>query len=146
MAIWDTTGNKRFRNITTQYYKGADGIVLMNDITDKSTLEDLYFYINSIENTSKDICKILVGNKCDAEDIREVSFEEGQEFAKKNGITNFIETSAKKNLNINEVFEILTTNILNPIINLKYKKGINFYINEIIKENKNQTLIKFLNY
>ena len=112
LKIWDTAGQERFRNITKQYYKGADGILLIYDITDRESFEKARDWMKSIqENTQKDsIGIILLGNKCDL-DERKVTYEEGQSLADEFKIQ-FMETSAYKDLNINESFQSLTNLII----------------------------------
>ena len=107
MQIWDTAGQERFKNIIASYYRGAHGILLLYDVTDKDSFKNLSNWLIEIEkNASKNVLKVLIGNKCDLEDKRVVSFNQGKEFADTYGLK-FIETSAKKNLNVNEAFETL---------------------------------------
>jgi small GTP-binding protein len=112
LKIWDTAGQERFRNITKQYYKGADGILLVYDITDRNSFEKIKDWMKQIqENTQKEqIGIVLLGNKCDLED-RQVSYEEGESLAKEYGLL-FWETSAYKDKNISESFEGLTNLII----------------------------------
>lgn len=112
LKIWDTAGQERFRNITQQYYKGADGILLVYDVTERNSFEKVREWMKQIQqNTNKEkIGVILVGNKCDL-DERQVSTEEGQSLAKEFGIL-FYETSAYKDININESFESLVGEII----------------------------------
>ena len=107
MQIWDTAGQERFKNIIASYYRGAHGILLLYDVTDKDSFKNLSNWLIEIEkNASKNVLKVLIGNKCDLEDKRLVSYNQGKEFADTYGLK-FIETSAKKNLNVNEAFETL---------------------------------------
>ena len=107
MQIWDTAGQERFKNIIASYYRGAHGILLLYDVTDKDSFKNLSNWLIEIEkNASKNVLKVLIGNKCDLEDKRVVTFNQGKEFADTYGLK-FIETSAKKNLNVNEAFETL---------------------------------------
>ena len=107
MQIWDTAGQERFKNIIASYYRGAHGILLLYDVTDKDSFKNLSNWLIEIEkNASKNVLKVLIGNKCDLEDKRLVTFNQGKEFADTYGLK-FIETSAKKNLNVNEAFETL---------------------------------------
>ena len=107
MQIWDTAGQERFKNIIASYYRGAHGILLLYDVTDKDSFKNLSNWLIEIEkNASKNVLKVLIGNKSDLEDKRIVSFNQGKEFADTYGLK-FIETSAKKNLNVNEAFETL---------------------------------------
>jgi Ras-related protein Rab-8A len=112
LQIWDTAGQERFRTITKTYYKGAHGIILTYDVTDENSFKNIKNWVKQIEqNAQNNVCKVLVGNKCDR-DERKVSFEEGQKLAKEVGMQ-FFETSAKTNYNVNETFTYLTREILN---------------------------------
>ena len=107
MQIWDTAGQERFKNIIASYYRGAHGILLIYDVTDKDSFKNLNNWLIEIEkNASKNVLKVLIGNKTDLEDKRVVTYNQGKEFADTYGLK-YIETSAKKNLNVNEAFESL---------------------------------------
>ena len=107
MQIWDTAGQERFRTVVSSYFKGSHGIFIIYDITNRESFKNLENWLGEIEkNASDKVLKILIGNKCDLEQEREIQFEEGQAFANRNGMQ-FIETSAKNNTNINEAFEAL---------------------------------------
>ena len=107
MQIWDTAGQERFKNIIASYYRGAHGILLIYDVTDKDSFKNLSNWLIEIEkNASKNVLKVLIGNKTDLEDKRVITYNQGKEFADTYGLK-FIETSAKKNLNVNEAFETL---------------------------------------
>ena len=107
MQIWDTAGQERFKNIIASYYRGAHGILLIYDVTDKDSFKNLNNWLIEIEkNASKNVLKVLIGNKSDLEDKRVITYNQGKEFADNFGLK-FIETSAKKNLNVNEAFETL---------------------------------------
>ena len=107
MQIWDTAGQERFKNIIASYYRGAHGILLLYDVTDKDSFKNLSNWLIEIEkNASKNVLRVLIGNKCDLEEKRVISFNQGKEFADTYGLK-FIETSAKKNLNVTEAFETL---------------------------------------
>ena len=107
MQIWDTAGQERFKNIIASYYRGAHGILLLYDVTDKDSFKNLSNWLIEIEkNASKNVLKILIGNKSDLDDKRVITYNQGKEFADTYGLK-FIETSAKKNLNVNEAFETL---------------------------------------
>ena len=107
MQIWDTAGQERFRTVVSTYFKGAHGILLLYDVTNKDSFKNLESWLIEIEKNSSDkVLKILLGNKCDLSDDREIQTEEGQAFAIRNGME-FMETSAKMNTNVSEAFETL---------------------------------------
>ena len=111
LQIWDTAGQERFRTITKTYYKGAHGIILTYDVTDQNSFKNIRNWIKQIEaNAQTNVCKVLVGNKCDKPD-RVVTEEEGKKLADDFNMS-FFETSAKTNQNVNEVFNFLTQEIL----------------------------------
>ena len=104
MQIWDTAGQERFRTLTASYYRGAQGIIIVFDVTDRETFENVRQWMQEIERfANENVCKVLVGNKCDLTDKRMVSKEEGDELAKTYGIP-YIETSAKSNICVEESF------------------------------------------
>ena len=133
LKIWDTAGQERFRNITNQYYKGADGIVLVFDVTDEASFEKIKDWMDQIlSNTNKDeICLVLLGNKCDVEAAtRSIKPEQGKELANELNI-NYFETSALSGYNIKEAFEKLTIDIMK-----KKKIGSGNNDNIDLKKNK----------
>ncbi|KAK7245064.1 hypothetical protein RIF29_39895 [Crotalaria pallida] len=105
LQIWDTAGQERFRTITTAYYRGAMGILLVYDVTDELSFNNIRNWIRNIEQHASDnVNKILVGNKADLDDgKRAVPKSSGQALADEYGIK-FFETSAKTNLNVEQVF------------------------------------------
>ena len=133
LKIWDTAGQDRFRNITNQYYKGADGIFLVFDLTDRSTFEKIENWMKQITaNThSEEIGLVLLGNKCDSEG-RVVQESEGIDMATTLGIKYF-ETSALNGYNINESFQFLTEEIMrkkNIFGNTTTQNGSNVKLSE----------------
>merc|ERR1712032_295453 len=104
LKIWDTAGQERFRNITQQYYKGADGIVLVFDLTDRNSFEKIREWMQQITSyTQKDsIGIVLLGNKCDAEN-KAVANQEANDIAAEYNMK-FFETSAMNNINIEDSF------------------------------------------
>ena len=133
MQIWDTAGQERFKNIISSYYRGAHGILLLYDVTDKESFKNISNWLIEIEkNASKNILRILIGNKCDLEDKRVITRAQGKEFADTYGLK-FIETSAKKNLNVSEAFETLGRELMNAGAEKKIEKQ---------KENKKISVAK----
>ena len=125
IELWDTAGQERFRNIAKNYFQSSDGFLLVYDLTKKSSFEKLDFWNEQISlNAPKETKYILVGNKKDLEDQREVKIEEGEDFAKKNNIK-FYETSAKDGTNVIDVFETLAKEIVNDVeqINTRSKRS-----------------------
>jgi len=113
LQIWDTAGQERFHTITTSYYRGANGILLVYDITQPKTFDNISKWLRNInEHASEDVERMLIGNKCDMEDKRLISEERGKKVAEENGIK-FFETSAKENINIEIAFNTLAEDILN---------------------------------
>ena len=107
MQIWDTAGQERFRTVVSTYFRGAHGILLLYDVTNKDSFKNLESWLIEIEKNAKEkVLKILIGNKCDLTEDREISEEEGKAFALRNGME-FMETSAKMNTNVSEAFETL---------------------------------------
>lgn len=117
LQIWDTAGQDRFRAITKNYYKGAHGIILIYDITTQRTFENVKNWMSQIkEAASEDVTIFLVGNKVDDAENRKVSEEDGAQTGKDYGLP-FYETSAKSNININEVFNALVKEIHTKALN-----------------------------
>ena len=122
MQIWDTAGQERFKNIVASYYRGANGILLIYDVSDKDSFKNLSNWLIEIEkNASKNVLKILIGNKSDLEDKRVITYNQGKEFADTYGLK-FIETSAKKNVNVTEAFETLGKELMNSNVDKKINK------------------------
>lgn len=107
LQIWDTAGQERYRTITTAYYRGAMGFILLYDITNEESFQAVQDWSTQIKTYSWDNAQvILVGNKCDMKEERVVSRERGHELADQLGLE-FFETSAKEDINVKEVFERL---------------------------------------
>ena len=129
LQIFDTAGQERFRTIT-KTHKNAHGIILMYDITNVNSFNNIRNWIKLFEeNDMSNVCKVLVGNNCDKPD-RKVTEAEGKKLADDFNIA-FFETSPKTNQNINEVFNYLVREIL------KMQEGNNIQKNINIKEKNN---------
>ena len=116
IQIWDTAGQERFRTITTAYYRGAMGIMLVYDVTDERSFNNIRNWIRNIDQyASEGVNKILIGNKCDDVDRRVVDRERGAELAREYGLK-FMETSAKNNVNVDEAFLSLAKDIKKRLI------------------------------
>ncbi|RXN33293.1 ras-related Rab-8A [Labeo rohita] len=111
LQIWDTAGQERFRTITTAYYRGAMGIMLVYDITNEKSFDNIKNWIRNIEeHASADVEKMILGNKCDINEKRQVSKDRGEKLALEYGIK-FMETSAKANINVENAFLTLARDI-----------------------------------
>lgn len=115
LQIWDTAGQERFRTITTAYYRGAMGIMLVYDVTTEKSFENIRNWIRNIEeNASADVEKMILGNKCDLQESRVVDQERGRVLAEEHGVK-FMETSAKSGLNVETAFLALARDIKNKM-------------------------------
>jgi len=113
LQIWDTAGQERFHTITTSYYRGAMGIMLVYDITNSKSFENIAKWLRNIdEHANEDVEKMILGNKCDMDENRAVPKDRGEAIAREHGIK-FMETSAKNNINIERAFQELAEAILN---------------------------------
>ncbi|CAH8530705.1 unnamed protein product [Schistosoma turkestanicum] len=107
LQIWDTAGQERYRTITTAYYRGAMGFILMYDITNEESFNAVQDWVTQIKTYSWDNAQVvLVGNKCDLEMDRVVSVDRGRNLAHQLGLE-FFEASAKENINVKNVFDRL---------------------------------------
>jgi Ras-related protein Rab-1A len=108
LQIWDTAGQERFRTITSSYYRGAHGIIVVYDVTDQESFNNVKQWLSEIDRyASEHVNKLLVGNKCDLTANRVVSYEAGKAFADEIGIP-FMEASAKDSTNVEQAFMVMT--------------------------------------
>jgi Ras-related protein Rab-1A len=104
LQIWDTAGQERFRTITSSYYRGAHGIIIVYDVTDKESFQNIQHWLQEIDKYANEgVMKLLVGNKSDLQSKKVVSYDEAKELADSLGI-GFIETSAKNAHNVEQAF------------------------------------------
>ena len=133
IQIWNTAGEERFRNIAKNYFNSSDGFLIVYDITDKNALEKLKFWYEQIQlNAPKNIKYVLVGNKCDLEEQREVSKDEGINYSKEFKCK-FYETSAKEGINVNEIFQCLINDIYKDAKNNENRNKI---ASQVLKKQK----------
>ena len=122
LSIWDTAGQERFHSIALKVIRKAQGIIVVFDLTKKETFESVVNWLEIIKENFNEVTIVLFGNKCDCESERKVTTEEATEFAKKKNIAYF-ETSAKKNINIEDGFSKIANDIFKKHIN-KVEKAI----------------------
>ena len=114
LTIWDTAGQEKFRSLTSSYYRGAQGVVLVYDVTRPETFKDLKeIWLKELEVYADldDLILMVVGNKIDLEEERQVSREEGGQLAKELSAL-FMESSAKTKVGIKAIFEELVRKIV----------------------------------
>lgn len=118
MNIWDTAGQERFKSITYTYLKKAHGFMFVYDITNRKSFQNLDTWIQIVNNNSLDskIISVLVGNKNDKEELREIETDFAKKFAEMNGML-FIETSAKNFNNVKVAFQTLTKELASEYAN-----------------------------
>lgn len=111
LQVWDTAGQERFRCVTAAYYRGADCIIIMYDITNRESFEKINYWIKQSFNASGDrrIVTILVGSKCDGD--RKITTEEGIKLSKENNML-FFEVSSKTAENVSNLFICAANNLL----------------------------------
>lgn len=125
--VWDTAGQERFRAVTSAYYRGAVGALIVYDITRKITFESIVKWLDELKiHCDTAVAKMLVGNKSDLESIREVMVEDGKKLAEEEGLF-FIETSALNSTNVKSAFEIVIReiykNVSRKVLNSDSYKG-----------------------
>ena len=109
--VWDTAGQERYKAITSAYYKGAKGAFVVYDITRKGSFESVERWVNDlISSGDKKITILLIGNKCDLEEQRQITKEQGEEKAAKLDLA-FLETSAFSGQNLDKAFEMMVNEI-----------------------------------
>lgn len=113
LQIWDTAGQERFRTITQSYYRSANGVIIVYDITKRSTFLSLQKWIEEVRRyTSSTSILLLIGNKCDLKSQTEVEFAEAEAMCRYVPEIMFVmETSAKDNTNVEDAFRCLATEL-----------------------------------
>lgn len=116
LQVWDTAGQERFHAISVSYYRTAVGIMLVYDITRRRSFENIAKWLRNIdEHAQEDVVKLLIGNKCDMQQPRDVKREEGEMLADEYDMS-FFETSAKENESIDEAFECIAREIMERFV------------------------------
>jgi len=104
LQIWDTAGQERFRTITSSYYRGSHGTIIVYDVTDQESFNGVKMWLQEIDRyATSTVLKLLVGNKCDLKDKRVVEYDVAKEFADANKMP-FLETSALDSTNVEDAF------------------------------------------
>ena len=138
LQIWDTAGQERFRTITSAYYRGADGIIMVYDVTSSESFDHVEEWLSEVDRyANENTSKLLVGNKADLIEEKQVTKETAQSFADKLSIP-FLETSAKTASNVDTAFLTMAKELIKtkdpangpskpldmkPITNQKKKEG-----------------------
>ena len=140
LQIWDTSGQERFRSITRNFYRNADGVMVVFDLTKKVTYDHVKVWLSEAYEHNEDITTILIGNKLDLVNERDVSKEIAVNFANNNKLK-YLETSAKNGTNIKESFNTIIDLLLKgkteqEIINDYTKHDSNLSIESDDKETK----------
>jgi len=111
LQIWDTAGQERFRTITSSYYRGAHGIIIVYDVTDRESFNNVKNWMLEIEKYAMEsVNKLLVGNKSDLTSKKVVTYDEGKELADSFQI-GFVETSARMSQNVEQAFHLMASQI-----------------------------------
>jgi Ras-related protein Rab-2A len=147
LQIWDTAGQESFRAITRSYYRNSAGAVLVYDISRRKTFKAIQKWLQEIRESSTDgnIMITLVGNKCDNERTREISYDEGKKLAESNNM-GFFETSAKTGHNIKELFMNLTSVIYEKVNNGEIPVNANNGIKTGLLKKKKRRKVEGDNY
>ncbi len=111
LQIWDTAGQERFHSITKNIYRNANGVLFVYDITNQESFSNIKNWIKDLQNVGNDIKGVIIGNKIDLEQKRDVSKQDLEEIGKKYNMP-ILETSAKQSINVNEGFELLVNELL----------------------------------
>lgn len=111
LQIWDTAGQERFRTITSTYYRGTHGVIIVYDVTNAESFVNVKRWLHEIEQNCEVVNRVLVGNKDDCPELKVVETQDAQKFAERMGVQLY-ETSAKENQNIEEVFNCITKLVL----------------------------------
>jgi len=124
LQIWDTAGQERFRTITSRYYRGAHGIVVVYDVTNQESFRNVKYWMQEIDkHAAVGVTKLVVGNKCDLSSKKLVSYDEANDLADSLGVQ-FLETSAKNAHNVEQAFYIMTEEIKTRVASAPTASGM----------------------
>lgn len=137
LQIWDTAGQERFRTITSTYYRGTHGVIVVYDVTSGESFANVKRWLHEIEQNCELVNRILVGNKNDDPERKVVLTEDAQRFADQMGIMLF-ETSAKENINVEEMFNAITRLVLKSKKELKERQQLHPDDTVVIKKGKDK--------
>lgn len=136
MQVWDTAGQERFRTITQSYYRSAHGAIIAYDITRRPTFDSVTHWIKEVElYGATNVVLVLIGNKCDLEQERQVLFEEACSLAKEKDILAALETSAKESQNVEEAFIMMAKELLS-------RNGLNVQQGDLESNNTPRVLLR----
>lgn len=136
MQVWDTAGQERFRTITQSYYRSAHGAMITYDITRRATFDSVKHWIKEVElYGAANVVLVLIGNKCDLEQERQVQFQEACSLAKERGILAALETSAKESQNVDEAFMVMARELLS-------RNGLNVQHEDLENKNTPRVLLR----
>ncbi|XP_076844799.1 ras-related protein Rab-37 isoform X3 [Brachyhypopomus gauderio] len=137
LQIWDTAGQERFRSVTHAYYRDAQALLLLYDITRKSSFDNIRAWLTEIhEYAQKDVVIMLLGNKSDMAAERVIKQEEGQKLAKEYGVP-FMETSAKTGVNVELAFHAIARELKHRAAELPHEPK--FQIHDYIESQKEKS-------
>ncbi|KAJ8956225.1 hypothetical protein NQ318_014956 [Aromia moschata] len=123
LQIWDTAGQERFRTITSTYYRGTHGVIVVYDVTNGESFANVKRWLHEIEQNCDLVNKVLVGNKNDTPERKVVLTEDAQRFADTMNIQLF-ETSAKDNINVEEMFMAITRLVLDSKLEMMKRQNV----------------------
>lgn len=116
LQIWDTSGQERFRTITSSYYRGSHGIVVVYDVTNEESFNNVKHWFQEVDKYAMDnVNKLLVGNKCDQSSEKVVPYDEAKELADSLGVQ-YMETSAKNAHNVEQAFGTIAQDIKQRVL------------------------------
>ena len=115
LQVWDTAGQEAYRSVARSYYRGSTAALLVYDVSDRASFNNLSSWLNDARDFgSENLVIMVIGNKADLTSTREVTWDEGEAFAKENALL-FMEASAKTAQNVEEAFVEITREIINKI-------------------------------